>query len=181
MMWYKNIRIILEACKLLKDNGKDFKMIMIGMGPEEMQIKRLCTKLGLNDKVIFTGQILDRTELQMYYGTADLQVFPSIFDTNGLVVREAAASATPTIVVKDSCASEGIVDCETGFLCLESPHSVAKTIENVVDNKDLLSRVGINARNNIYISWDESIANAYKRYQVVIDKFKSTPHSKYEY
>ena len=74
-----------------------------------------------------------------------------------------------------------VVDCETGFLCLESSHSVAKTIENVVDNKDLLNRVGINARNNIYISWNESIANAYKRYQVVIDKFKSTPHSKYEY
>lgn len=181
MMWYKNIRIILEACKLLKDNGKDFRMIMIGMGPEETQIKRLCAKLGLNDKVIFTGQILDRTELQMYYGTADLQVFPSIFDTNGLVVREAAASATPTIVVRDSCASEGIVDCETGFLCLESSHSVAKTIENVVDNKDLLNRVGINARNNIYISWDESIANAYERYRIVIDKFKSVPHPKYEY
>lgn len=181
MMWYKNLRITLDACKLLKDGSRDFRMIMIGMGPEEAQIKRYCTKLGLNDKVIFTGQILDRTELQMYYGTADLQVFPSIFDTNGLVVREAAASATPTIVVKDSCASEGIIDCDTGFLCLESSHSVAKTIENVIDNKDLLNRVGLNARHNIYISWEESIANACERYQIVIDKFKSTPHTKYEY
>lgn len=78
MMWYKNIRITLDACKLLKDEGRDFRMIMVGMGPEENQIKRYCAKLRLNDKVIFTGQILDRTELQMYYGTADLQVFPSI-------------------------------------------------------------------------------------------------------
>lgn len=181
MMWYKNIRITLDACKLLKDEGRDFRMIMVGMGPEENQIKRYCAKLGLNDKVIFTGQILDRTELQMYYGTADLQVFPSIFDTNGLVVREAAASATPTIVVHDSCASEGIKDGETGFICLESAHSVARTIDKIIDNKDLLNRVGLNARNEIYISWDESIGKAYERYQVVIDKFKSTPHNKYEY
>ena len=181
MMWYKNIKIILDACKSLKTNGRDFRMIMIGKGPEEAQIKRYCTKLGLNDKVIFTGQLYDRYELQIYYATADVQVFPSIFDTNGLVVREAAASATPTIVVADSCASEGITDGETGFLCLESAHSVAKTIDSIIDNKDLLNRVGEKARDNIYISWDEAVANACERYQIVIDRFKSTPHPPYEY
>ena len=181
MMWYKNIKIILDACKSLKTNGRDFRMIMIGMGPEEAQIKRYCTKLGLNDKVIFTGQLYDRYELQIYYATADVQVFPSIFDTNGLVVREAAASATPTIVVADSCASEGITDGETGFLCFESAHSVAKTIDSIIDNKDLLNRVGEKARDNIYISWDEAVANACERYQIVIDRFKSTPHPPYEY
>lgn len=181
MMWYKNLRIILDACKLLKESGRDYRMIIIGMGPEENAIKKYAAKLNIGDKVIFTGQILDRQELQIYYGTADMLVFPSTFDTNGLVVREAAASATPAIVVANSCASEGITDCETGFLCLESSRSVAKVIDRIADNKDLLHRVGQNARNNIYINWDESIANAYNRYQTVIDKFNSTLHNKYKY
>lgn len=181
MMWYKNLRIILDSCKILKDCGRDYRMIIIGMGPEENAIKKYSRKLGLDDKVIFTGQLLDRSELQIYYGTADLLVFPSTFDTNGLVVREAAASATPTLVVFDSCASEGIKDCETGFLCLENSRSVAKVIDSVIDNKDLLNRVGLNARNNIYISWDESVTNAYNRYQIVIDKFNSTPKGKYKF
>ena len=181
MMWYKNLRIILDACKLLKESGRDYRMIIIGMGPEENAIKKYAAKLNLGDKVIFTGQILDRQELQIYYGTADMLVFPSTFDTNGLVVREAAASATPAIVVANSCASEGITDCETGFLCLESSRSVARVIDRIADNKDVLHRVGQNARNNIYISWDESIANAYNRYQTVIDKFNSTFHDKYKY
>lgn len=181
MMWYKNIQIILDSCKLLKDKGRDFRMIIIGMGPEENTIKKYTKKLGLNDKVIFTGQLLDRYELQIYYGTADLLVFPSTFDTNGLVVREAAASATPTIVVANSCASEGIEDCKTGFLCLENARSVSQIIDKVIDNKELLNRVGENARNNIYISWEDSITNAYNRYQVVIDKFNSTPHGKYKF
>lgn len=180
-MWYKNLRIILDACKLLKESGRDYRMIIIGMGPEENAIKKYAAKLNIGDKVIFTGQILDRQELQIYYGTADMLVFPSTFDTNGLVVREAAASATPAIVVANSCASEGITDCETGFLCLESSRSVARVIDRIADNKDLLHRVGQNARNNIYISWDESIANAYNRYQTVIDKFNSTFHDKYKY
>lgn len=181
MMWYKNLRIILDACKLLKESGRDYRMIIIGMGPEENAIKKYAAKLNIGDKVIFTGQILDRQELQIYYGTADMLVFPSTFDTNGLVVREAAASATPAIVVANSCASEGITDCETGFLCLESSRSVARVIDRIADNKDLLHRVGQNARNNIYISWDESIANAYNRYQTVIDNFNSTFHDKYKY
>lgn len=181
MMWYKNLRIILDSCKVLKDKGRDYRMIIIGMGPEENAIKKYAKKLGLDDKVIFTGQLLDRYELQIYYGTADLLVFPSTFDTNGLVVREAAASATPTLVVANSCASEGIKDCETGFLCLENYRSVAQVIDDVIDNKDLLNRVGTNARDNIYISWEDSITNAYNRYQVVIDKFNSTPQGKYKY
>lgn len=181
MMWYKNIKIILDSCKYLKDMGRDYRMIFIGMGPEENAIKKYTKKLNLDDKVIFTGQILDRHELQIYYGTADMLVFPSVFDTNGLVVREAAASGTASIVVASSCASEGIVDCETGFLCLEAARSVANIIDKTVDNKDLLNRVGQKARNDIYISWEDSITNAYNRYQVVIDKFNSTNHEKYKY
>ncbi len=181
MMWYKNIRIILDSCKLLKESGRDYRMILIGMGPEENAIKRYAKKLNLDDKVIFTGQILDRHELQIYYSVSDLLVFPSVFDTNGLVVREAAASSTASIVVENSCASEGITDCETGFLCHESAESVADVINKVVGNKDLLNRVGLKARDDIYISWDDSIANAYERYQVVIDKFNSTCHDKYKY
>lgn len=181
MMWYKNIKLILNACKILKSKGRDFRMIMVGIGPDENNIKKYSRKLMLDDKVIYTGQILDRNELQIYYGAADLLVFPSLFDTNGLVVREAAASATSAILVKDSCAAEGIIDGETGFICYEDEHSIADKIDRVIDNKDLLHRVGLNAQNNIYISWEESISNAYDRYQVVIDNFKSRPRTKYKY
>lgn len=181
MMWYKNIRLILDACKLLSDRGRDFRMLMLGIGPDENSIKKYMRKLGLENKVIFTGQIYDRSELQIYYSTADLLVFPSLFDTNGLVVREAAASATASMLVKDSCAAEGIIDGETGFICFESAHSIARTIDNIIDNKDLLGRVGKKAQDDIYISWEESITNAYNRYQIVIDKFKSTPQGKYKY
>ena len=181
LMWYKNIQMILDACKLLKNDGIDFRMIMLGIGPDEGAIKKYTRKLALDDRVIFTGQIINRKDIQIYYGAADLLVFPSTFDTNGLVVREAAACATPSILVEGSCASEGIIDAETGFLCLETPHSLYRKISNIIDNKDLLSRVGLNAQDDIYISWDESVKNAFERYRIVIDKFNSKPHSKYQF
>ena len=181
LMWYKNIRLILDAMRLLKDRERDFRMLFLGIGPDEKAIKKYSSIINVDDKVVFTGMIDNRRELQLYYATADLLVFPSLFDTNGLVVREAAASATPSILVKDSCAAEGIIDGETGFICFESSHSIAETIHRIIDNKDLIGRVGNQAQNNIYISWEDSINSAYERYQIVIDKFNSTPHGPYKW
>ena len=181
MMWYKNIALILDSMKILAEQGMDFRLLMLGTGPEENAIKKYARKLAIDNKVIFTGQLNDRSELQIYYSTADLLVFPSLFDTNGLVVREAAASATPSLLVDGSCAAEGIIDGETGFLCLETAHSISSKINKIITNKDLLCRVGEKAQDNIYISWEESITNAYNRYQVVIDNFNSKHHGPYKF
>ena len=181
LMWYRNIRLILDAMRLLKDRERDFRMLFLGIGPDEKAIRKYCNIINLDDKVIFTGMIDNRHELQLYYSAADLLIFPSLFDTNGLVVREAAASATPSILVKDSCAAEGIIDGETGFICFESAHSIAETVHRIIDNKDLIGRVGTQAQNDIYISWEDSINRAYERYQIVIDKFNSTPHGPYKW
>ena len=181
LMWYKNIRLILDSMKLLKDRGRDFRMLLLGIGPDEKAIRKYTEKINLTDKVILAGMIDNRQELQLYYSAADLLIFPSLFDTNGLVVREAAASATPSVLVQDSCAAEGIVDGETGFICFESPYSYAEKIDMIIDNRDLIGRVGQKAQNDIYISWDESVKNAYERYQIVIDKFNSTPHGEYKW
>ncbi|MBR3149277.1 MAG: glycosyltransferase [Eubacterium sp.] len=181
MIWYKNVRLIFDACRMLKNAGKDFRILMVGIGPDENAMKKYVHKNALEDKVIFTEQIIDRHELQIYYSASDLLVFPSLFDTNGLVVREAAASATPALLVAGSCAAEGINDGETGFLCEENAHSIYRKIEQIIDNKDLLQRVGLKAQNDIYISWDEAVNMAFERYQVVIDKFNSTPHGEYKY
>ena len=59
--------------------------------PTRTPYKNIFANLGLADKIIYTGKVLDRAEIQGYYGTSDLLLFPSVFDTNGLVVREAAS------------------------------------------------------------------------------------------
>lgn len=171
MIWYKNIKLILDACAKLKRDGKNFRLIMLGFGADENAIKHYIKKSGLKDYVIWTGKILDRQEIKGYYGISDILLFPSVFDTNGLVVREAAACATPSLLIRESCASEGITDGETGFLCMESAHSIASVLAGIMDNKQLLNTVGKNAQQQIYLSWDDAVKRAYDRYQIVIDNF----------
>lgn len=171
MIWYKNIELILDACSKLKRDGKKFKLIMLGFGADETAIKHYIRKSGLKNDVIWTGKILDRQEILSYYGIADILLFPSVFDTNGLVVREAAACATPSLLVHGSCAAEGIDDGKTGFLCMESAHSVAVTLAKIMDNKELLRKVGKQAQSDIYISWEDSVQKAYKRYENLVENF----------
>ena len=93
IMWYKGLRIILDALAALDQEKRDFRMVFVGGGGDFDQVKAYSEKLGLAKKVFFAGPVHQREALRAWYCRADLFLFPSTFDTNGLVVREAAACA----------------------------------------------------------------------------------------
>lgn len=167
MMWYKNIALFLNACKALKDAGVIFQLAMAGIGPDLRSIKREVRKLGLSEQVLFLGKINDREELRACYSEADLFLFPSTFDTNGLVVREAAACMCPSILVAGSCAAEGIEDGFTGLLCEETIQSMTHVLKQALSDTAHLKQIGQNAHDNIYLSWEDAVAMAYRRYETL--------------
>lgn len=172
MMWYKGIKITLDALKIAKDQGKDFKMIFVGDGLDAEAIKDYVKDLNLENNCIFTGSIYDRDELKVYYSIADLFLFPSTFDTNGIVIREASACSCPSILIKDSAAAEGIENDFTGILIEENKDSMAKEIINACDDRERLKRIGINANENIYVSWDDAVEKAYRRYEYILENYQ---------
>lgn len=181
MIWYKNIRLILQACKALKEKGEEFRLIMLGFGDNEKQIKLLYKRLGLSDRIIWTNRILDRDLIQKYYAVSDLLIFPSVFDTNGLVVREAASCATPSLLIEGSCAAEGVEDGVNGFLCKESAESITAKLSEIMHNGELIKEVGKGAQHDIYISWEDAVAKAYERYKIVIENFYKNGEDKKPY
>lgn len=173
LMWYKGLRIILDALAELMNLDMDFRMVFIGGGGDEAEVKEYTETLGLGNKVFFTGMLSKRELLRAWYQKADLFLFPSTFDTNGLVVREAAASDTAAVIIKGSCAAEGIADGRNGFMIDENAASLAAKLKELADKPDAIKTVGRNAGDELYLSWEDAIANAYERYEVVIDKYKS--------
>ena len=178
LMWYKGLRIILDALAELKSEGIDFRMVFVGGGGDESEVKAYTLELGLGSKVFFTGAISGREKLRAWYSRADLFLFPSTFDTNGLVVREAAASDTASVIIKDSCASEGVTDSRNGFLIEETAGSLAAKLKELAAHAEMMRKVGENAGNELYISWEDAVANAYERYEVVIDRYRSGNYPK---
>ena len=173
MMWYKGLRIILDALKQLKDEGRDFRMVFVGKGTDGDAIRAYAEELALCDKVFFLAPCYDREIIRAWYCRADLFLFPSTFDTNGLVVREAAACGLGSVLVRGSCAAEDIRDGESGFLIEENAESMARMLTALSRNPEAMRRVGKTAQDEIYISWKDAVTHAQARYEIVLENFKA--------
>lgn len=175
MMWYKGIRIILEGLKQLDEAQIPFRMVFIGGGIDKPEIMKTTTELGLDGKVIFVDPIYDRDKIRAWYCRADLFLFPSTFDTNGLVVREAAACALGSVLVAGSCAAEDVEDNVSGLFIEENADSMAAKLKEVCAHPEVMKAIGEGAQRDIYLSWSDSVARAYDRYGVVIENYKAHP------
>ena len=173
MMWYKGIRIILDALCGLHQQEKDFRMVFIGDGDDRAEIESYAENCGIKQKCVFAGTIHDREVLRAWYCRADLFLFPSSYDTNGLVVREAAACGLASVLIENSCAAEGVTDGRNGFLISESADSLCRRLAGLHGDFNVTRTVGKFASKELYISWESAVQTAMDRYAVVIERYKS--------
>lgn len=173
LLWYKGIRLILDALKIIDRKGLKYRMMFVGDGLDRAEIEDYADKLGLTDKCIFTGAVTDREDLRVHYTAGELFLFPSEYDTNGIVVREAAACGVASMLIKGSCAAEGITDGHTGLLTEADANAIAKIAEFAIDHRSEMRQIGENAMNEIYVSWETSVNHAYDRYFTVRERCMS--------
>lgn len=169
MMWYKGLKIILDALRMLKNAGRRFTAVFVGDGLDRGEIEAYMRKLSLDDECRFVGAIRDRATLRAVYAACDLFLFPSTFDTNGIVVREAAANGLASVLIKDSCAAEGVSHGRNGLLIEETPESMANLLFHMNDRRAALRELGDHAMEDLYFSWEDSVRNAVDRYHVILE------------
>ena len=170
MMWYKGLRIILDGLKRYREEGRDFRMVFVGDGQDRSEVEAYANEIGLADLCRFTGAVHDRETVRAWYCRADLLLFPSTFDTNGLVVREAAACGLGSVLVRGSCAAEGVTDGRNGILIDENAESLAAVLSAEGMGVETFRAVGRHAMEELYLSWADSVAAAAERYQIVLER-----------
>lgn len=173
MMWYKGLKITIDALAMLMAKGQDFRMVFIGSGADYDEVVSYAESCGIAQKCIFTGAIRDREKLRAWYCRADLFLFPSTFDTNGLVVREAAACSLGAVLIAGSCAAEGITHGRNGLLIEENAESMFACLEDLLTHPGKMAEIGENAGKELYLSWQDAVKQAMERYQIVIDRYQS--------
>ena len=161
--WEKNISFILESLAQIKD--KPFHFFMVGTGYAVHAIRALIVRLGLSHRVTLLGCIHDRERLKRIYAAADLFLFPSLYDTCGLVVRESAAMHTPSVLLRESTAATAIADGENGFLTHNDPTDFAEQITYLMNHPEEMRRVGDRASKTISRSWESVIEEVALRYR----------------
>lgn len=169
MIWHKNLKLILDALKMLSDAGIKYHAFFVGDGGDRPAVEQYAKNIGIYQNTVFTGAVYDRNRLKAFFTRADLFMFPSTYDTSGLVVKEAAACYTPSILVRGSCASEGVEDGFSGVLCEETAEDFAKKLAELCKAPAAFETLGNNAAKHVYYSWEDSVANAVKRYEIVIE------------
>ncbi|MCM1334255.1 MAG: glycosyltransferase [Bacteroides sp.] len=169
LFWYKGLRLIFDSLKRLSEKGIRYKFLIVGDGGDREEMESYAETLGIAESCIFIGAINDREELRYYYTASNLFLFPSLYDTNGIVVREAAACGLPSILVEGSCAAEDFSDKHNAILTKNDTDAFTAELEFAVGHLSELKRIGENAMNEVYMSWEDSVKRAYDRYEVVIE------------
>ena len=140
--WKKNLLLILRAAALLKKQGISFNLVFAGRGNDRDAVVHQANELGLADRLIIAGHLTDVDILDGLYQGASLFVFPSLYDTAGLVVREAAVMGTPSVLIKGSDAAEGITDGYNGYLCADDPRDLCRVLADALAQPEKTAQIG---------------------------------------
>jgi len=150
---YKNIQMILDSISIVKEKNQNFKIVFVGEGVDFDYFKKQVEILELKDFVTFAGVIRNRDELSKIYASSDLFLFPSLFDTDGKVVIEAAVHGIPTLALKNSGPAERIIDNVNGFLVDNDVNVFAEKILELLTEPDKLFQVGQIAKKDLPKPW----------------------------
>src|SRR6202140_3593327 len=95
----KNIGFLLEMMLELRKRSPDALLLIAGEGPAAHSLRAQATRLGLDGSVRFLGYFDRRGELQDCHRAADVFVFSSLTETQGLVLLEAMAQGVPVVAI----------------------------------------------------------------------------------
>ena len=124
----KNVSFLLESLARVKAlYRKPFRMLMIGDGPDKKSLEERSRMLGLQEDIVFTGTIPNE-RIAAYFKAADGFLFASKTETQGIVVLEAFAGATPVIAVKASGVEDLVDDGVNGILTGEDTEEYAARV-----------------------------------------------------
>ena len=167
-IWEKNVRMIIDALEQLKDIR--FRMFFVGTGYAASEMKKLVSEKGLDDRVTFAGVIKDREQLKQYYAAADLFLFPSLYDTDGIVVKEAAALHTPSVMLETATAASILRNDDNGFVVPDSLEAFTARIRALAGDPERVRRVGLQASRTLVRSWEDVVGEVLDRYNHIIGR-----------
>ncbi len=142
----KNIDVVIDTIKVLNQRGCNCHLTLVGPGPHYLTtIRHRIRDEGLNRYITVTGGVPRKRALS-YYAQADAFVFPSLTDTQALVLNEAAYSGLPLIFSDPEISPYIAQDKHTGLLVQADSTSYADAIEYLTHHPRIAARLGRTAQ-----------------------------------
>tara|TARA_B100001093_G_scaffold468498_2_gene488529 strand:+ start:445 stop:1500 length:1056 start_codon:yes stop_codon:yes gene_type:complete len=144
----KRQALVLELVYLLKKDGFDIKLLMIGSGQLEKELVKITEDCKITNEVVLTGQV---NNVRDYMDCCDLQVHLSESEASNSVVKEFALLGKPSIVCKnvgdfeDYCTNENSYLIPKGFSVI----NLKSIIVQIINNKKDFVRKGEEMRSTV--------------------------------
>lgn len=138
------IEDFLKALPAVKENNPNARVVMIGYGPLEGELKRLADKLGVGDIISWTGY-QDREGIINYLSIADIYVSTSLRDGSSSSLLEAMAFGIPVVASDIPGNLEWIEDGVNGIIVKRNnPASVAEGLNRILKEDALRAKMSFN-------------------------------------
>lgn len=144
LMAQKAFEVSIRACRLLKKKGENIRWYVLGEGDQRRKLEALIDKLGLKDDFILYGAV---DNPYPYIRQADIYVHCSRFEGKSIAVQEAQILGKPIVVSDCSGNREQVIPGEDGLICDFNPKDIARSIEELIYDKEKRAYLAGNARN----------------------------------
>lgn len=131
----KNLDMLIPTLEEVVRTRPNAKLVFVGDFEYRQVLEQLAAESSCADRIVFTGA-LARESLGVAYRSMDVFVFPSLKDTQGWVLHEAAHAGLP-IVLMDKGVTQVVVEGENGYYVENSPQAVAQKVAILLRSKKL--------------------------------------------
>jgi 1,2-diacylglycerol 3-alpha-glucosyltransferase len=135
----KNLSLLIEAMSVWRERIPRVRLHLVGGGPGRKALEEASKPH--RGYIVFHGMV-PREEVPTYLAAGDLFVFPSVTETQGLVIGEAQTVGLPAVAVDGGGAPEAITEGVDGFVVANDPAAFAAKVVDLAAAPALLAEVG---------------------------------------
>jgi glycosyltransferase involved in cell wall biosynthesis len=168
----KGIQVLLNSASAVLAQEPNTKFLIVGGGNRE-KFEKFIQWAGLQNKVLFTGFMANRS-LHQLYRCADVAVFPSLYEPFGIVALEGMAAGAPVVASDAGGLREVVLHDRTGTLSFAgSPESLAWGVLRVLQDPKRAARLSeaAHARLEAEFTWPHLAAQTIALYERVWSEF----------
>lgn len=168
----KNLFYQLSELAILKEllsaQGKTFRHVIIGDGPLRDELQKEAKRLKIEENLIFTGNI-PNADIPEYLAAADLFLFTSRSETQGIVVLEAMAAGLPVAAVEATGVRDVVVSGQNGMLCPQGSGWLADTVLTILQKPEKYRQMQQAAVETALAYSEETVAERAERYYISVE------------
>lgn len=167
----KNVEFVFESLIPILKDEKKVKLLVVGGGNKREELEKIVIENKLEDQILFAGEVHQK-EIKNYYAAADIFVYASKSETQGMILTEAMYMGLPIVAVKAPGAQDMVGNFVTGILTKEYNEEFSFAVLKLYQEKEIRKQYSQNAQKSAFENYTSQICaqNLLKIYEDAIER-----------